>query len=887
MRTRVFIYFILLSFGVSSSVLLSGCRTRKGSQKAAEVESKAQEISALLDSLDLEFEYLQSESEEKVKKEGDFQPSYTRYFRLIHTQLELRPVWDSAWMEGKATLMLSPWFYPQDTLVLDAKGFDIHKIRLGTSETSLEYTYENRKQIHIALGKTYTREDTIKITIEYTAKPNDLKQGGSSAIRSDKGLYFINPDGKNPDRPQQLWTQGETEASSCWFPTIDAPNQKTSQEVWITVPDSFISLSNGRKMKSMNNPDGTRTDYWKQDLPHAPYLFMLAAGKFSHVSDFWRNIPVDYYVEPEYEKYAKMIFGNTPEMIEFFSKKFNFDYPWDKFSQIVVRDFVSGAMENTSAVIHFDALQQDSFSHRDGSYEGIIAHELAHHWFGDLVTAESWAQICMNESFATYSEYLWKEYKYGLSEAEQELENNLSIYLAESRSKMKPLVRHHYHSREEVFDSHSYQKGACLLHYMRSELGDDAFFEGLSQYLKKRKFNTVEMEDLRLVLEEITGRDLKLFFDQWFYSSGHPIVEVNYAWDETENQAEIIVRQVQYAPRIEVYTLNLSAAIYQGDEVKLIPLHISSRDTIFRIPLSVKPDVMVLDHAMVLPGKIEEYREGEEWLFLAKSARRDRQRIRAIEQLMSDVNDEVVFECLLGIAKDKQQWNGVRTSALEALSFYDGDFRKVLLTELKPLLQDTITDVRYMAYALLNQHLEGMDETERLEIFSLSEWVSLFETGLKDSSYNILSEALSGIYTIDTVAGLKVAHSLSHYTNETLGASIIRIYRKASDPALVPFLVRSIRTVEGYSRMMYLGLLGMHIEAGLSVGNAILILNLLKDMAIFSDSPRQRIQAIGVMEIMIEELPAYKPDIFEYLEQRLGKEKEEDVLRRIRSMLEE
>ena len=168
---------------------------------------------------------------------------------------------------------------------------------------------------------------------------------------------------------------------------------------------------------------------------------MMAIGEFAIVKDKWRGIDVSYYVEPKFEKYARMVFGNTPEMIEFFSQKFGVDYPWKKYSQVVVRDFVSGAMENTTATVHMEALQHDHRYHLDETEEDYISHELSHHWFGDYVTCESWANLPLNESFATYAEVLWREYKYGIDEAEHHLSGDFSSYFAESQTKREPLIR--------------------------------------------------------------------------------------------------------------------------------------------------------------------------------------------------------------------------------------------------------------------------------------------------------------------------------------------------------------------------------------------------------------------------------------------------------------
>ena len=261
--------------------------------------------------------------------------------------------------------------------------------------------------------------------------------------------------------PSQIWTQGETEANSVWMVTIDKPNQKTTQELYMTVPAKYVTLSNGLLKSQKNNPDGTRTDYWKMDLPHAPYLFFMGVGEYSITKDSYKGKEVSYYVEKEYHPVARKIFGNTPEMIKFFSEKLGVDYPWAKYAQIVGRDYVSGAMENTTATLHQESSYQNARQLKDGNiWEGTIAHELFHQWFGDLVTTESWSNITVNESFANYSEYLWSEYKYGKDDADEHNLEDMQGYLF-SGSENKDLVRYHYSNKEDVFDAVSYNKGVC------------------------------------------------------------------------------------------------------------------------------------------------------------------------------------------------------------------------------------------------------------------------------------------------------------------------------------------------------------------------------------------------------------------------------------------
>jgi len=436
---------------------------------------------------------------------------------LVHTKLDVRFDYKKRYMYGKEWVTLRPHFYPTDSLRLDAKGMDLKNISVvkNGKNVPLKFRYDDSLTVAIHLDKVYHNNETYTIYIDYTSKPNELKTKGSAAINDAKGLYFINPDSTEKGKPVQIWTQGETESSSAWFPTIDKPEQKTTDEISMTVPAKYVTLSNGRLASQKNNGDGTRTDTWKMELPHSPYLFMMAVGDFKIYHDHWRNKEVNYYLEPKYAPYAKQIFGMTPELIEFYSKTLNYDFAWNKYSQIVVRDYVSGAMENTTATLHGDYVQATPRELLDAYYDAgrsTIAHELFHQWFGDLVTCESWSNLTVNESFADFSEMLWAEHKYGKDEGDDHSYQALQNYLNTPDAKTKDLVRFHYDDKEDVFDVVTYQKGGRILNMLRNYLGDAAFFKGLNIYLKTNAFKNGEAQQLRLAEEEASGRDLNWFF---------------------------------------------------------------------------------------------------------------------------------------------------------------------------------------------------------------------------------------------------------------------------------------------------------------------------------------------------------------------------------------
>ena len=515
---------------------------------------------------------------------------------LVHTKLDAKFDYSKSYLNGKVWITLKPHFYATDSLQLDAKGMNINKVAVvkGEKMIPLQYAYDSL-YLDIKLDKTYKKDETYVIYIDYTAKPDEYTAEGSAAITDAKGLYFINPKGEDKKKPTQIWTQGETEANSVWIPTIDKPNQKTTQEFNLTVPAKYVSLSNGKLTAQKKNADGTRTDTWVMELPHSPYLFFMGVGDFAIVKDSYKGKEVSYYVERDYEKVARKIFGLTPEMIKFFSEKVTgIDFPWVKYSQIVGRDYVSGAMENTTATLHQENAQQNARELIDAnSWESTIAHELFHQWFGDLVTAESWSNITVNESFADYSQYLWFEYKYGADEAGWENYNEMQSYLNNPSAKNLDLVRFYYSNKEDVFDQVSYPKGGRILNMLRNFVGDDAFFKSLNKYLTTYKFGNGSAHKLRLAFEEVSGKDLNWFFNQWYFGSGHPKLEMSYGYDAATQTSKVYIKQTQAGDKL--FKLALDIDIFNGSNKKTYRVWAANKADTFSFPVSSKPDLINVD----------------------------------------------------------------------------------------------------------------------------------------------------------------------------------------------------------------------------------------------------------------------------------------------------
>ncbi len=564
-----------------------------------------------------------------------YRGSATMHFDILHTKLDLRFDWNKSNVLGKADLTIKPYFNPIDIVYLDAVGFDIHAVTLGNGKP-LAYRYDG-KELVINLDKTYSRKDTFDIKIDYTAKPDENLISGSDVITSNKGLFFINPLGKDPDVPSQIWTQGETENNSRWFPTFDKPNERFTQEIILTVDNKCETLSNGRLISTKVNPDGTRTDYWKQDMAHAPYLAMIAVGDFHVEHDTWNGIPLTYMVDKEYGKYAKQIFNHTPEMLTFFSNILDYPFPWDKYSQVVVREFVSGAMENTGAVVFGDFVQKTDRELIEEPNDDIVAHEMFHHWFGDLVTCEDWSNLTLNEGFASYAEYLWTEYKYGYDHAEFSRLMSTYQYLQEVYyGKKRPLIHYYYNDRESMFDRHSYNKGALVLHMLRKYVGDEAFFVSLNRYLTQHAGTAVEIDELRMAFEDTIGEDLHWFFDQWYLGQGHPHIHVSYDFDAQQNALTVKTDQSE-TPDHFSYPFTLPVVItvfYEDGNISYHPVTITEEKQSFRIDnLQGKPANYILDGQSSLLAIITETKDEAQFLHQFNQAPHFLDKLEAIKNI--------------------------------------------------------------------------------------------------------------------------------------------------------------------------------------------------------------------------------------------------------------
>ncbi len=684
-----------------------------------------------------------------------YRGSYPKINDLVHTKLDVKFDYEKAWMYGKEWLTLKPHFYATDSLTLDSKGMDIKEVSImkGNVKTALKYKYDSL-QLFIKLDKSYKSGENYTVYINYIARPNDLKVEGSAAITDAKGLYFINPKGEDKDKPTQIWTQGETEANSVWMLTIDKPDQKSTEEIYMTVPSKYVTLSNGLMISQKKNTDGTRTDYWKMELPHAPYLFFMGVGDFAIVKDKYKTMAVDYYVEKKYEPVAKKIFGNTPEMIGFYEKILGIAYQWPKYDQIVGRDYVSGAMENTSATLHQESAYQNARQLVDGNrWEETIAHELFHQWFGDLVTAESWSNLTVNESFANYSEYLWDEHKYGKDAADEHNLEDMQGYL-QSNSESKKLVRFYYSNKEDMFDAVSYNKGGRILNMLRTYVGDEAFFKSLNNYLNTNKFKTGEAGQLRLAFEEVTGQDMNWFWNQWYYGNGHPKLKIDYVYDDAAGKVKVLIEQTQKIGNI--FRLPMTIDVYNGPNKTSNKVWVENKIDTFTFSYTKHPDLINVDADKALLCEKTDNKTAANLIHQYEYAPNYLDRKEALDyfsknnmaELSLGLNDKFAGLRKFTIdrmAKAKMNSSAAVTKAIETIAKQDKDKK---------------TQAAALTY---------------LAAKADAQYLPLFTKYVGDSSYSVAGAALDGLTTLEPAKAYELAKKYAGDAKEGLGDIINKI----------------------------------------------------------------------------------------------------------------
>jgi aminopeptidase N len=478
-----------------------------------------------------------------------------------------------------------------EELALDAIGFDLHDVRVDGRTVTWRY---DGCTLHVPIE---TRRDGARVTVRYRATPR-------------RGLYFIEPDEHYPDKPRQVWSQCQEEDARHFFPCHDSPHVKMTTELVAHVPNGWYALSNGELVASDKPKTGDFTYAWKMDEPHASYLVTLTAGEFAELranaTAGGRDVPVTYFVPKGREDDGWRTFARTPEMIELFSAVTGVPYPWSKYAQVVVADFIFGGMENTTATTLYEHVLLDERAALDVSSDDLIAHELAHHWFGDYVTCRAWYEGWLNEGFATFFEHVWREKLLGRDEYDYGVKADLDAYLAEARGRYRrPIVCQDYDAALDLFDRHLYEKAGLVLHALRMEVGDTLFWRGIHAYLETHARGVVETRDLQRAMEGVSGRGLGRFFEQWLYKPGHPEIEVEIAWDK--GMLTVSTKQTQSTSDGVPACFELPLDLDLGDtdgRVERRSVRVTEKQQSFAMPAATRPAFVVIDPDMRIIGEV-------------------------------------------------------------------------------------------------------------------------------------------------------------------------------------------------------------------------------------------------------------------------------------------
>jgi aminopeptidase N len=458
--------------------------------------------------------------------------------QVEHISLDLNLDIPNQSYHGSCNIRLLPIRNGIDRLTLDAVNLNIQSVQVDGVEQKFDYDGE---QLFIQLATPTQVDQRLLIAIAYSVE------------KPQRGIYFIQPDKHHPNKPTQVWTQGEDEDSRFWFPCFDYPGQLSTSEIRVRVPKPLMAISNG-ELVATEDDDDYKIYHWSQQQIHPTYLMTLAVGDFAEISAEWQgkpgkgySVPCPYYVQKGREEDAKRSMGKTPQMLEFLSEKYGYNYPFPKYAQVCVDDFIFGGMENTSTTLLTDRCLLDERAALDNrTTESLVVHELAHQWFGDLVVIKHWSHAWIKEGMASYSEVMWTEHEYGDQEAAYYRLREARSYFSEDSSRYRrPMVTHVYREAIELYDRHIYEKGSCVYHMIRAELGEELFWKAIQTFVQDNAHKTVETVDLLRAIEKATGRNLAFLFDQYVYRGGHPDFEIDYSWDGDSNLAKVTVTQTQ------------------------------------------------------------------------------------------------------------------------------------------------------------------------------------------------------------------------------------------------------------------------------------------------------------------------------------------------------
>jgi aminopeptidase N len=757
---------------------------------------------------------------------------------------------------GTCAIRLNPVRNEIESLTLDAVDLQIDRVEIDG--TNHEFNYDG-ELLHIPVKVAVIAGKILDLVIHYSVE------------NPQRGLYFIQPDEHYPDKPTQVWTQGEDEDSRFWFPCFDYPGQLATSAIRVQVPKDFMAISNGELVEQTTFGED-RVYQWMQKEIHPTYLMTLAVGRFAEIADEWKGKPVTYYVEKGFEESAKLSMGKTPQMIEFFSEKFGYAYPFPKYAQVCVADFIFGGMENTSTTLLMDRCLLDERASLDNfNTEFLVAHELAHQWFGDLVVIKHWSHAWIKEGMASYCEVLWAEHEYDKDEAAYYLLGEAQSYLSEDSDRYRrPIVTNIYREAIELYDRHLYEKGACVYHMIRTELGDELFDRFVHTFVQDNAHKTVETIDLLRAIDKATGRNLAFLFDQYVYRGGHPDYKVAYSWDGDSKLAKLTVTQTQAKEGIHTLTndlFDLKIPIgfgYVKDgvaDLKVTKIRIYEKEQVLYFPLETKPDFISFDVGNNYLKTVTLEYPLPELKAQLKSDPDPISRIYATEAIAKKGNLEAVTaltECLA-----TEEFWAVRLEAAQQLAKIKLDISATnLIAEIgdedafvRRAIVDELGNIKTpQTYAAIKELVETGDESYYVEAAACRALGGMTTASLKDKQEEVISlltDVLNTRAGWNEVVRAGAIGGLAKMTDSPIALNTVLEYVKPGVPQ--PLRLPSIRALGAISQGQSEANLTVIIEklAELSCESFFLtqvsVVNALSQM--------ETVKAIGVLQGLANQSP--------------------------------
>ncbi len=647
-------------------------------------------------------------------------------------------------------------------LRFDSVGLAIESVTLNRQAAKFE---SKPDALVVTLPQKARRGEKFEVTIRYSGQPT-------------KGLYFILPDKNYPDQPKEIWSQGESEDTRYYIPIYDYPNDRTTSEMLLTVPADWWTVSNGKLVGIKAEADGSKTWDWKQTEPLSTYLISVVAGEFVERKDSWRGMPVEYAVPKGQEFKIDTTFLRTKDMLDAFSDALDVKYPWAKYAQTSVDDFIVGGMENTSAttltsrgLVHPKLASETLYASDD-----LDSHELAHQWFGDLVTCKDWANIWLNEGFATYFEHYWTEKHFGKDDVDYEFWTDGNRWMTQKRLFGTPIVTRNVDDSVET-EGNVYTKGGLVLKMLREKLGDEDFFRGLHHYLEVNRGQNVVTADLIKAIEQSTSVNVDEFFQQWIFRAGAPKFEVATKWDDLVDSVHLQVKQTQKVEGlVPLFHVPIEVEIATKGGVKTFPIDVSKDEEIFSFAVDGPPLMVIFDKGNKILKSVEFKREPAALIYQLKHAETVPDRADAAKAL-GDVKGNEEVTAALGEASRTDAFWGVRVEALRALGkIGDAAAEKQIedaLTNEKPWVRDVA--VGQLGNFKTDASLGG----------------KLGQISTDDSTYRVRNAALQSLAQLKAPNAFDVLSAAVQMDSpdNTLRRAALRAFGTLADDRAVPVLL--------------------------------------------------------------------------------------------------